>query len=85
MWLAAAGSVAAFGAGVFVRMNADYGPFNLSIRPGNWPGDWQVLRELLAHGQIAPRVVLESVALGTGAAAVPWLIRALTARRRRAR
>jgi hypothetical protein len=70
--------VAAFGAAVFLRMNAVYGPFNLSARPG----DWQVLGELLAHGQIAPRVVLESVALGAGAAAVPWLVRALAARRR---
>jgi len=77
-WLAAAGSVGAFGAASFLRMNAAYGPFNLSVNPG----DWMVLWELLRHGQIAARVVLQSAALGAAAAAVPWLVFGLTARRR---
>jgi hypothetical protein len=69
-WLAAAGSVAAFGVASFVRMNQAYGPFNLSARPA----DWQVLWELLSHQQIDGRIVLESVALGLLAALVPWLL-----------
>ena len=71
----------AFGAAVFLRMRAAYGPFNLSSDPG----DWTVLWELLRHGQIATAVVLESVALGTLAAAVPWLAFWLTGRRRGSR
>ena len=59
-------------------MRAAYGPLNLSMDPG----DWAVLWELLRHGQIAPRVVLESAALGAAAAAVPWLVLGLGARRR---
>jgi hypothetical protein len=39
----------------------------------------------LAHGQIAPRVVLEGVMLGAGAAALPWLVRAVIAGRGRPR
>jgi hypothetical protein len=41
-----------------------------------------VLWELFRHGQIAGRVVLESVAVGTAAAVVPWLVLGLTRRRR---
>jgi hypothetical protein len=59
-------------------MHAAYGPFTLSSDPG----DWAVLWELLQHGQIARGVVLESVALGMVAAAVPWLAFGLAARRR---
>jgi hypothetical protein len=80
-WLAALASAAAFGAAVFLRMRAAYGPFNLSIDPG----DWAVLWELLRHGQIASRVVLESAALGAMAAAVPWLVLGLTGGRRERR
>jgi hypothetical protein len=80
-WLAAAGSLVAFGAAVFWRMDAAYGPLHLT----GHPGDWQVLWELLAHGQIAPRVVLEGVMLGAGAAALPWLVRAVIAGRGRPR
>jgi hypothetical protein len=78
-WLAAAGSVAAFAAALFLRMNQAYGPFNLSARPG----DWQVLWELLRHQQIDGRVVLEGVALGLLAAVVPWVLLRLSAGRRR--
>jgi hypothetical protein len=77
--LALVASAVAFGAAVFLRMRAAYGPLNLSSDPG----DWTVLWELLRHGQIAPRVVLESVALGAVAAAVPWLVFGLTRRRGR--
>jgi hypothetical protein len=76
--LAAIASAVAFGAAVFLRMRAAYGPLNLSIDPG----DWTVLWELLRHGQIATGVVLESVALGVVAAAVPWVAFVLTGRRR---
>jgi hypothetical protein len=67
--IAAIASVAAFAAGVFVRMNAAYGPLNLSLDPT----DWRLLVDLLRMGQIATRVVLESALLGIAAAAVPWL------------
>ena len=60
----------AFAAGFFLRMNAAYGPFNLSARPG----DWTVLWELWRHGQIASRVVAgEPWWLAAAAAAVPWV------------
>jgi hypothetical protein len=81
VWFAAAGSAAAFVVAFYLRLDAAYGPFNLSWRPG----DWSVLWELLRHGQIAPGIVAEGVALGAGAAAVPWSIvalRTLRARRR---
>ena len=77
-WLAAAGSVVAFAAALFWRMNRAYGPFNLSARPG----DWQVLWELLRHQQIAGRIVLEGVALGLLAGLVPWLLLRFAAGRR---
>jgi hypothetical protein len=73
-WLAAAGSVIAFAATLFLRMNQAYGPFNLSANPG----DWQVLWELLRHQQIDARVVREGVALGLLAALGPWLLLRLT-------
>lgn len=78
-WLAAAGSAVAFGVAVYLRMSAAYGPFRLSVEPG----DWGVLWELLRHGQIAPRVLLECAALGIAAATLPWLCFALAGRRRR--
>jgi hypothetical protein len=78
-WLAAAGSVVAFGVAVYLRMSAAYGPFRLSVEPE----DWRVLWELLRHGQIAPQVVLECAALGVAAAALPWLCLALAGRRGR--
>jgi hypothetical protein len=81
IWLAAAGSVAAFVVALYLRLDAAYGPLNLSWRPG----DWTVLWELLRHGQIAPGIVAEGLTLGAGAAAVPWVIvalRRLSTRRR---
>jgi hypothetical protein len=78
-WLTAAGSAVAFGVAAYLRMRAAYGPFRLSAEPG----DWRVLGELLRHGQIAPRVLLECAALGIAAAALPWLCYALAGRRRR--
>jgi hypothetical protein len=79
--LAAAGSLIAFAVAFFLRMNAAYGPFNLSLDAG----DWTVLWELWLHGQIAPRVVAQSVGLGVAAAALPWVALGLLVRRRRAR
>lgn len=76
--LAAAGSVAAFAAAFFVRMNAAYGPFNLSVHPS----DWTVVWELWRHGQIASRIVVQSAVLGAAAAAVPWMVFGLLTRRR---
>jgi hypothetical protein len=76
--LAAVGSVAGFAAAAHWRLDAAYGPLRLSADPG----DWMVLWELFRHGQIAGRVVLESVAVGTAAAVVPWLVLGLTRRRR---
>jgi hypothetical protein len=70
VWLWAAGSAAAFVVAFYLRLDAAYGPFNLSWRAG----DWTVLWELLRHGQIAPAIVAESLALGAAAAAVPWAI-----------
>jgi hypothetical protein len=75
-WLTLAGSAAAFVATFFLRMNAAYGPFNLAFGTG----DWTVLWELWRHGQIASRVVAESVAAGAAAATVPWLILGLLIR-----
>jgi hypothetical protein len=77
-WLAAGGSAVAFVVAAYLRMNAAYGPFRLSADAG----DWMVLWELLRHGQIASRVLLECTALGIAAAALPWLGFALTAGRR---
>jgi hypothetical protein len=77
----AAGSVTAFAAAFFLRMDAAYGPFNLSFDPG----DWAIVWELWRHGQIASGVVAQSVALGLAAAALPWMARRLIARRRRSR
>ena len=77
-WLATAGSAAAFAAAFFLRMNAAYGPFNLSFHPG----DWTVVWELWRHGQIASRIVVQSAGLGAAAAAVPWMVFGLLIRRR---
>ncbi len=63
----------------FLRMNAVYGPFNLSFHPS----DWTVVWELWRHGQIAPRVVVQSAVLGVAAGAVPWVVFWLLPRRRR--
>jgi hypothetical protein len=62
--------VVAFAAACFLRMNAAYGPFNLSLHPD----DWMVLWELWRLGQIAPRIVVQSLVLGVAAAAGPWVI-----------
>lgn len=77
--LAAAGSAAAVGAALFLRLRAAYGPFNLSTNPA----DWMVLWELLRHGQIAASVVLQGLGLGLALAAVPWLVFGLARRRGR--
>jgi len=77
-WLATAGSAAAFAAAFFLRMNAAYGPLNLSFHPG----DWTVVWELWRHGQIASRIVVQSAGLGAAAAAVPWMVFGLLIRRR---
>ena len=77
--VAALASVAAFVAAVFLRMNAAYGPFNLSADLA----DWTVLWELLMSGQIAGLVVAEAAALGVLAAAVPWAVLALATLRAR--
>jgi hypothetical protein len=79
VWLAAAGSVAAFALAFFLRMSAAYGPLNLSFDPA----DWTVLWELWRHGQIAPRVVGEGAVLGAAAAAVPWAVLGLSRQRGR--
>lgn len=76
-WLAGAGSVAAFAAAFFLRMNAAYGPFNLSAHPS----DWTVIWELWRHGQITSRIVLQGAGLGAAAAAVPWMAFGLLTRR----
>jgi hypothetical protein len=76
--LAATGSAAAFAAAFFLRMNAAYGPFNLSLQSG----DWTVLWELWRHGQIASRVVVESAVVGAAAAAAPGMVFRLLTRRR---
>lgn len=77
-WLAAAASAVAFAAAVFFRMDAAYGPLKLSVHPE----DWRIVWELWRYGQIAPLVVGQSVGLGAAAAAVPWVVFALVARRR---
>jgi hypothetical protein len=76
-WLAAAGSAAAFAAAFFLRMNAAYGPFNLSFHPS----DWMVVWELLRQGQIASRIVVQSAVLGAAAGTVPWMVFGLLTRR----
>jgi hypothetical protein len=77
-WLPAAGSAVAFAAAFYLRLNAAYGPFNLSWHPT----DWTVLWELMGHGQIAPRILVQGALLGAAVAAVPWVIFALRTRRR---
>lgn len=56
--------------GIYVRMHAAYGPFNLSLRAG----DWLVLWELFQTGQVSNRILLESVLAGLAFALVPWVI-----------
>lgn len=68
--LAALASAVAFALAFFLRLDAAYGPFNLSLGRS----DWTVLWELWRHGQIASDVVLQAVVLGAAAAAVPWLV-----------
>jgi hypothetical protein len=77
--LAAAGSAAAFVTALYLRLNAAYGPFNLSWNPA----DWTVLWELWRHGQIARDVAGQAVVLGAAAAALPWAIFWSWSRRRR--
>ena len=81
VWLARVASAAAFVVAFFLRMNAVYGPFNLSVHLD----DWMVIWELLRHGQIALRVVVQSAALGAAAAAVPWVLARLATRWRETR
>ena len=76
--LAAVASLVAFAAVFYWRLDAAYGPFNLSRDPA----DWLVLWELGRAGQIAGPVVAQAVGLGAVAAAVPWLLRALRPGRR---
>jgi hypothetical protein len=76
--LAGTGSVVAFLVAFFLRMNAAYGPFNLSVDPA----DWTVLWELWRHGQIAAAVVAQGAALGVAAALLPWVALRLLSRRR---
>lgn len=80
-WFAALGSVAAFTAVFFLRLNAAYGPFNLSSHAS----DWVVVWELWRHSQIATPIVVQGAGLGTAAAAVPWMVFALLTHRRRKR
>jgi hypothetical protein len=79
--LALAASVIAFAAAVYARMDAAYGPFNLSLSPS----DWTVLWELLRYGQIRSGIVAQSAALGLAAAIIPWAAFGIWMRRRRAR
>lgn len=79
--LAAVPSGAAFAVAFVLRLDAAYGPFNLSASPS----DWQVLWELWQHGQIARRVVIEAALLGAAAGLVPWAVLGAVAARRRAR
>jgi hypothetical protein len=69
-WLAGTASAGAFAAAFFLRMNAAYGPFNLSADAG----DWIVLWDLWRQGQIASDIVAQSALVGAAAAAIPWLI-----------
>lgn len=73
VWLlaAAAASLLLFLGGLYLRLHLAYGPFNLSLRPG----DWIVLWELFRTGQISTRVVLEGTAAGLALALVPWGLR----------
>lgn len=70
-----AASLLLFLAGLYLRLRAAYGPFNLSLRPG----DWIVLWELLRTGQVSTRVLLEGGLVGLLLAGVPWLLRAAIA------
>jgi len=81
VWLAGVASVAAFVVTFYLRMNAVYGPLNLSVHRD----DWLVIWELLRHGQIALRVVVQSAVLGVAAAAVLWVVVGLATRWRQTR
>jgi hypothetical protein len=81
-WLAAAGSLATFAAAFYLRLDAAYGPFNLSFHPSDWPADWTVVWELWRHGQIASDIVGQGAGLGAAAAGVPWVVFGLLTRRR---
>ena len=81
VWLAGVASAAAFVVTFYLRMNAVYGPLNLSVHLD----DWLVIWELLRHGQIALRVVVQSAVLGVAAAAVPWVVVGLATRWRQTR
>jgi hypothetical protein len=76
--IATAGSAAAFLVAFFLRLDAAYGPFHLSLSPS----DWIVLWELWRTGQIAPDVVTEGMVVGAAAAAAPWVLLGLGTRRR---
>ena len=72
-WLATSASLIAFVVVFFLRLNAAYGPFNLSIHPRDWPGDAMVLWELQQNGQISLGIVLEGAVLGAAVAGLPWI------------
>ncbi len=73
-WLAAVGSLVAFAAAFFLRLNAAYGPFRLSTHPTDWPSDWALVWELWRQGQIAMPIVVQGAVLGAAAAGVPWMV-----------
>ena len=75
--MAGVASAAAFVVTFYLRMNAVYGPLNLSVHLD----DWLVIWELLRHGQIALRVVVQSAVLGVAAAVVQRGRHRLPARR----
>ena len=77
-WLTALISVGAGAAACFLRMNAEYGPFNLTRHPA----DWILIWELFRSQQIAPRIVVQTLVLGAGVAALPWIVFGWLTRRR---
>lgn len=68
-----------FAAGFYLRMNAAYGPLNLSL----YREDWVLLWDLFRYGQVSSRVTMESAAAGAFLAVLPWA--GVWAARRRAR
>ena len=70
LWVTVIVSPGLFALIAFVRMDAAYGPFNLSPHLT----DWVVVWELLRYGQMSVRVVMESAAAGAVGALLPWLI-----------
>jgi len=77
-WLTAGISVVAFAAACFLHMDAEYGPFNLTLHPADWILVWELFRSQ----QIAPRIVVQAALVGAAAAALPWIAFAWLTRRR---